>query len=179
MTTSPTYALEDWLPLDAKGRTWETASRASAMLNTFQGHLRSQAQSSRPHGAQEDGEDFAVEAGYSRPSTLVRRPRDYLDKAVTALAGENAGGEKVPSGARAAGPVNEKVDEEMGETAALSGPEGRNEPPAITHQNRGAGPRVNPPVIGEQHVWGTQEGWGPKAGKWGEGSAAFKKGKKE
>lgn len=149
------------------------------MLNTFQGHLRSHSPSYRPHGAQEDGEDFAVEAGYSRPSTLVPRPKDFLDRAFRAVgagAGAGAGAEAAP-----AAPGRSPESEEQGEgaeTAALSGPEGRNEPPAITHQNRGAGPRVNPPVIGEQHVWGTQEGWGPKAGKWGQGAGAFKKGKK-
>ena len=37
------------------------------------------------------------------------------------------------------------------------------------------GPRGNPPIIGEKHVWGVVDGWGEKAGKWGKGSKVFKK----
>ena len=178
MTTSPSYIHEEWLPLDAGGRTWETANQAASMLNTFQGHLRSFPASSsasssasasgfsafrRPHGAQEDGEDFAVEAGYSRPSTLVSRPKD--DRGTGLLEGSER---------HDAGPARGQMRSTA--QAAPSGPEGRNEPPGITHANSGTGPRVNPPKIGEQHVWGTQEGWGPKAGKWGQGAGAFKGG---
>ena len=179
MTTSPTYIHEEWLPLDAKGRTWESANQAATMLNTFQGHFRSRpsapsstsgsvsrssafisstSEAPKMHGAQEDGEDFATEAAYSRPATLVRNPvdrmlneRDGRAASTTSTASKGFDGQKME-------------DEAAGEKGG------------ITHQGA-SGPRVNPPRIGEQHVWGTQEGWGKKAGKWGLGAGAFRKAK--
>ena len=37
------------------------------------------------------------------------------------------------------------------------------------------GPRGNPPIIGEKHVWGVVDGWGEKAGNWGKGAKIHKK----
>lgn len=56
-------------------------------------------------------------------------------------------------------------------------PEGQD--PVITHRNRGAGPRHDPPQIKAEHVWGVAEEWGEKAGEWGKGPRAYKPGKKE
>jgi protein AFG1 len=50
--------------------------------------------------------------------------------------------------------------------------------PGITHQNQGAGPRHDPPIIKEEHVWGVADEWGDKAGKWGKGPRVYKNGKK-
>ncbi|GAA5916009.1 hypothetical protein JCM5296_001159 [Sporobolomyces johnsonii] len=33
------------------------------------------------------------------------------------------------------------------------------------------------PVLREEHVWGVREDWGKKAGRWGEGAAAYEKGR--
>ena len=43
----------------------------------------------------------------------------------------------------------------------------------IDHPTRGP-TRHSPPVIKEQHVWGVADEWGNKAGKWGQGTEAFK-----
>lgn len=45
----------------------------------------------------------------------------------------------------------------------------------ITHSDGGAGPRLDPPRIREEHVWGVADEWGEKAGKWGKGPKIFKK----
>lgn len=110
MTTSPTYPNEEWLPLGAEGRTWEGVISGSSPSKPFRASVTA------------SEEDFAVEAGYSRPQRLTERQE-----------------------------------------------------PVITHQNEGAGPRHDPPIIKEEHVWGVADEWGEKAGKWGKGPKAYKK----
>ncbi|WRT69692.1 uncharacterized protein IL334_006682 [Kwoniella shivajii] len=67
MTTSSTYAAEDWLPLDNEARTWEASTnpttsfkfsrpRSGASLSPFLGKV---------------SDDLAVEAGYSRPGRMT------------------------------------------------------------------------------------------------------------
>lgn len=38
---------------------------------------------------------------------------------------------------------------------------------------RTGGPRENAPHIREQQVWGVEENWGPKTGRWGKGARAY------
>ncbi|ORX37709.1 AFG1-like ATPase-domain-containing protein [Kockovaella imperatae] len=66
MTTSPTYFEENWLPLDASARTWETASGKES-IRVHQRNLP------------DNDDDFATEAGYSRPERLHPRAEDLPD----------------------------------------------------------------------------------------------------
>ncbi|CEQ38630.1 SPOSA6832_00097 [Sporobolomyces salmonicolor] len=38
--------------------------------------------------------------------------------------------------------------------------------------------RGDKPVLREEHVWGVREDWGKRAGRWGQGAAAYEKGKR-
>lgn len=69
-------------------------------------------------------------------------------------------------------PRNNVKAEDFGVEAGYSRPQRMT--PIITHQNEGAGPRHDPPIIKEEHVWGVAEEWGEKAGNWGKGSKAYK-----
>ncbi|ORY34742.1 AFG1-like ATPase-domain-containing protein [Naematelia encephala] len=89
MTTSPTYAKEAWMPLDQAGRAWEGKRQMTATptLTTPSPSTISQLASPNPSivspspGAtlkEDESDDFAAEAGYSRPSRI--RPNDPEDK---------------------------------------------------------------------------------------------------
>lgn len=68
MTTSPTYAAEEWTPLDASGRTWETGLPAGSTSSTSRTVTRP-VQDRLEKGLTND--DLAIEAGYSRPHRLT------------------------------------------------------------------------------------------------------------
>lgn len=69
MTTSPTYSREAWIPVSAESRLWET-NKATAVPPQI---LKSAWATPAPkHGSQ----DFATEAGYSRPERLTRSPKE-------------------------------------------------------------------------------------------------------
>lgn len=63
MTTSPTYAREEWLPLGIEGRGWELSSGQDA--SPRRSH-RAVWTTDETHPAPAD-DDFAAEAEYSRP----------------------------------------------------------------------------------------------------------------
>ncbi len=65
MTTSPSYAKEEWMPLSKEARRWEVG-RSELSLPSASGP------GPRTPGLTA-GEDFAAEAGYSRPEFL-RQP---------------------------------------------------------------------------------------------------------
>ncbi|WWC92798.1 uncharacterized protein L201_007757 [Kwoniella dendrophila CBS 6074] len=64
MTTSPTYIVEEWLPLDLESRTWEKSKNQTTARST-QRRLATGLASSVGLS-----DDLAVEAGYSRPDKL-------------------------------------------------------------------------------------------------------------
>ncbi|OCF73208.1 AFG1-family ATPase [Kwoniella mangroviensis CBS 8886] len=66
MTTSPTYAAEEWLPLDEEARTWENSKNPTTAHSTVR-------RASLGLGSAEKAiDDLAVEAGYSRPEKLEK-----------------------------------------------------------------------------------------------------------
>lgn len=65
MTTSPTYAAEEWIPLDPSGRTWETGLPSSLKLNTPTRPVQDRVSPGLAN------DDLAIEAGYSRPHRLT------------------------------------------------------------------------------------------------------------
>ena len=68
MTTSPTYAKEDWTPLTREARRWETgvSSVSSPPYSSGPG----------PRSSAKADDEYAVEAGYSRPQFARRPPAD-------------------------------------------------------------------------------------------------------
>jgi protein AFG1 len=64
MTTSPTYAREEWIPLGIEGRGWELSSARDA--SSQQTPHRAVWPTEKTHPAPAD-DDFAAEAEYSRP----------------------------------------------------------------------------------------------------------------
>ena len=67
MTTSGAYAREDWSPLGKEVRRWETRTSAHPTMPSTSG-------SGRPISEVRLDEDFASEAGYSRPQFLRKPP---------------------------------------------------------------------------------------------------------
>ncbi|WWC95825.1 hypothetical protein V866_002691 [Kwoniella sp. B9012] len=66
MTTSPTYAAEEWLPLDKEARTWENSK------NPTTAHSTVRRASTGLGSAEKAMDDLAVEAGHSRPGKLEK-----------------------------------------------------------------------------------------------------------
>ena len=104
MTTSSSYTKQDWIPLSKDSRRWEAGRSLLPTSPSLSGP--------GPLVSLSEQEDFATEAGYSRPQFLQRPVSD-----------------------------NER----------------------------------DPPMIKEHHVWGVQDDWGPKSGKWGQGAKAFRR----
>lgn len=74
MTTSPTYAREAWIPLDAKLRSWEKASNSSPSPPSPASPALDSATTTTANGSAAPGiptDYYAEEAGYSRPSRLA------------------------------------------------------------------------------------------------------------
>ncbi|WWC73699.1 uncharacterized protein I206_107671 [Kwoniella pini CBS 10737] len=72
MTTSPTYAGEEWLPLDLASRTWESSKNATTARRVY----RRPQQDSPAASVSTAHDELAVEAGYSRPAKLAQPPLD-------------------------------------------------------------------------------------------------------
>ena len=78
MTTSRRYFEEKWIPLDMTARTWEQHHVPQTDIhNSPTTPRRKQA-----HAPAEQDEDFAVEAGYSRPHLLQPRVIDMDEKPI-------------------------------------------------------------------------------------------------
>ena len=97
------------------------------------------------------GDDYAEEAVYERPTG---RRHDGVDVPEFATSGNGNGndsgsGDGSGSGARK---------------------EGRAKGLPVSS---GGGPRENAPIIKEQHMWGVEDTWGEKAGRWGKGARAY------
>lgn len=58
--------------------------------------------------------------------------------------------------------------DEMAAESGVKAPDGEDVDPRF-------GSRSGAPRFKEVHAWGVEEGWGPKAGKWGKGASAFEK----
>ncbi|WWC65826.1 uncharacterized protein I303_108448 [Kwoniella dejecticola CBS 10117] len=66
MTTSPTYAKEEWLPLDLASRTWERSKNPTTARRAY----RRSTSDPSADSTRLKLDDFATEAGYSRPGKL-------------------------------------------------------------------------------------------------------------
>jgi len=77
MTTSATYAKEEWLPVQLSGRSWESVVRNPPDRTT----RRIRAASALLSESSKQGEDFADEAGYSRPVKLAPPNPEYVSRA--------------------------------------------------------------------------------------------------
>ena len=94
--------------------------------------------------------DFAEEASYEASTYPGRHlPRDAQQQAAN-----------VDSPARAS--TSAATHTEPVDAGLASGPIGK---------KKG---RDGPPVVSPVHVWGVREDWGPRSGKWGQGTKAFK-----
>ena len=115
--------------------------------------------------------DFADEASYEA-STFPGRTSSYRDDD-----GDLAGGSGPSRSTMKGGPVAHNMP--GGYSYGQRDLDGDNRQAQPVSPRRrgdnddGADEREGPPRISPVHVWGLETGWGPRAGRWGQGPAAL------
>lgn len=146
----------------------KAAAQASGATTSPTGHPSREA-----HPTLASMTDFADEASYEA-STFPGRTSSYRDE-------DLAGGSGPSRSTMKGGPVAHNMPggysygqrDLDGDNRQPLPPRPRGDESSDGGREHGADEREGPPRISPVHVWGLETGWGPRAGKWGQGPAAL------